>query len=845
MPKSSRDSTKGRSKKSSDASDGPSDSSRPSSLPPPAPSQRERPSSVPASALPLISVEAEPSTLGDELQARGRQDSGVEHRTDGVDQDERPSVPATPSARRAGSEPFLAAPTFLGSPPAPSNLSVRTDDSSASIRLDEAALLDPEGDDDDYSKTPIASIKNLARAPTAPSLRPNIIPGKDRPKRDTMVGFPAPPVGAPRPASVPVPPASGTSKPYSLPPAPTPPRSAPPAPPSSAPGLRAGSLPPMPAPPPSGSGPSRIPIPPLPVSSSLSAGSSPSRVPVPPPPAAASSAAAAPKLPSVPSAAHASSRPPPAPIANAAVYTGPTAPPASRRPELPLSSVYDDGDDDEVTNIFVPGSEAAMRLGESATLRSLSAPPATPRSAPRGSMPAPLSSSVVPARAAVSARPPSSRDQKTVPPVARLSAPPVQVQPISSMPVPSYDRYPQPRKSSAGRWLAVVAGFAVAAAVLFFLFVPRTGGLLITVARPGALPVKELAIYVDGESRCSESPCTVAELKAGSHLVRVQAAGFEATADQAIVVNPGADAVHNFMLTPAAALKSKLEVSAGLPGTKVFVDDTARGLLPLSLSDLEPREYKLRFEAGDRFEPLEQRVTLKPGETSKLEPSGWVLKRGKLTLSLPARFRAARVQLDGKTLRKFPATFELDAKEPHQLSASLRGYETLEQSITLSADQPEQQLAIELQRPGEKAREEAAAAVSTPTPSAATAPRAAERDQEPAQPEPLASRTPTTPADGHKTIFNTAIASGSKESAPKEANPAAEPAAAAFGTLNINSIPSTTVIVNGKTLGRTPRMGLKVKPGTQSIVFIHPEKGKKQTQVEVPAGDTKTVAVRF
>lgn len=415
------------------------------------------------------------------------------------------------------------------------------------------------------------------------------------------------------------------------------------------------------------------------------------------------------------------------------------------------------------------------------------------------------------------------------------------------MPVPSYDRYAQPRRSSAGRWLAVVGGFAVAAAVLFFLFVPRTGGLLITVARPGALPVKELAIYVDGESRCSESPCTVADLKAGSHLVRVQATGFEATAEQAIVVNPGTDAVHNFMLTPAAALKSKLEVSAGLPGTKVFVDDTARGLLPLSLSDLEPREYKLRFEAGDRFEPLEQRVTLKPGETSKLEPSGWVLKRGKLTLSLPARFRAARVLLDGKTIRKFPATFELDAKEPHQLSASLRGYETLEQSITLSADQPEQQLAIELQRPGEKAREEAAPA---PTPSvAAQSPaglaRAEEKDQEPAPAEPVASRTPTTPADGQKTIFNTAIASGSKESAPKETSPAAEPAAAAFGTLNINSIPSTTVIVNGKTLGRTPRMGLKVKPGTQSIVFIHPEKGKKQTQVEVPAGDTKTVAVRF
>lgn len=429
-----------------------------------------------------------------------------------------------------------------------------------------------------------------------------------------------------------------------------------------------------------------------------------------------------------------------------------------------------------------------------------------------------------------------------------MSAPPVQVQPISSMPVPSYDRYAQPRKSHAVRWVAVVGGFAVAAVVLFYLFVPRTGGLLITVARPGALPVKELAIYVDGESRCSESPCTVADLKSGSHLVRVQAKGFEATADQAIVVNPRTDAVHNFMLTPSAALKSGLEVSAGLAGTKVFVDDTARGTLPLSLRELEPREYRLRFEAGERFEPLEQRVTLKPGETSKVDVSGWVLKRGTLSLTLPARFRSAKVQLDGKTVRKFPAKFDLDAKQPHQLTASLRGFDTLEREITLSADQPEQAISIELERPGAKSAPEPAAQASAPSPAE---PRSEERqgatnDAAPAkQPasEPVASRSTTASSDSHKTIFNTTIKNDSEPTPVAAAEPA--PAAASFGTLNINSIPSTTVIVNGKTLGRTPRMGLKVKPGTQSIVFIHPDKGKKQTMVDVPAGDTKTVAVRF
>jgi serine/threonine-protein kinase len=427
-----------------------------------------------------------------------------------------------------------------------------------------------------------------------------------------------------------------------------------------------------------------------------------------------------------------------------------------------------------------------------------------------------------------------------------MSTPPVQVPPISSKPGTGYERYASPRKSTAGRRVAVVGGFAIAAAVLFFFFVPRTGALLVTVARPGALPITDLAIYLDGQLRCRESPCKVTELALGSHLVRVEAKGFEATADQAIAVTQSGEAIHNFMLTPLPVLKAGLEVSAGPPGTKVFVDDTARGTLPLSLTDLEPREYKLRFEAGERYEPLEQRVTLKPGETSKLDLAGLVLKRGKLSLSLPARFRAARVQLDGKLIRKFPATFELDAKQPHRLTASLRGYEDLERELSFTADQPELMLAIELERPGAKPREEVAAPAPAPMAQSATpsAPPAAARVSEVEEDEkdegsgPVASRTPTAPSDS-KSIFNTAIGKSNDSSS------ASAPAPASYGTLNINSIPSTTVIVNGKTLGRTPRLGLKVKPGTQSIVFIHPDKGKKQTQVDVPAGDTKTVAVRF
>jgi PEGA domain len=63
--------------------------------------------------------------------------------------------------------------------------------------------------------------------------------------------------------------------------------------------------------------------------------------------------------------------------------------------------------------------------------------------------------------------------------------------------------------------------------------------------------------------------------------------------------------------------------------------------------------------------------------------------------------------------------------------------------------------------------------------------------------------------------------------------------------LNINSIPPSTVIVDGSPQGKTPVVGLEVKPGSHAVVFKHPELGTKSRSVSIVAGATKTVSVRF
>jgi hypothetical protein len=65
------------------------------------------------------------------------------------------------------------------------------------------------------------------------------------------------------------------------------------------------------------------------------------------------------------------------------------------------------------------------------------------------------------------------------------------------------------------------------------------------------------------------------------------------------------------------------------------------------------------------------------------------------------------------------------------------------------------------------------------------------------------------------------------------------------GTLNINSIPVTKVVLDGRPLGDTPRIGVKVSPGPHTVTFIHPTLGRKSVSITVPGGETRTAAVRF
>ncbi len=66
------------------------------------------------------------------------------------------------------------------------------------------------------------------------------------------------------------------------------------------------------------------------------------------------------------------------------------------------------------------------------------------------------------------------------------------------------------------------------------------------------------------------------------------------------------------------------------------------------------------------------------------------------------------------------------------------------------------------------------------------------------------------------------------------------------GYLNINSVPASSVVLDGKPIGQTPQVHVTVSAGSHQIVFVNADQGlKKQVTVTVGSGETKVAAVKL
>ncbi|WP_437292113.1 PEGA domain-containing protein [Sorangium sp. So ce406] len=608
------------------------------------------------------------------------------------------------------------------------------------------------------------------------------------------------------PGSLPPPVTTKGTSPGSLPPPSLPPGSLPP--PATTKGTSPGSLPP--------------PMPP-----SAKAGTLP---PVVPPPSRQPSLPAI-SVPPIPSA----SPLPPAPTSAAPGSLPPVVPPPVRLPSVkPPQKAADEAkprrakgaavdmdwdDDEESTHVY--DREGNDRM-------------------PGRTTPLPnVSSSTIPKAAAAllassGGAAPAARTRTPIPtPPPIPSAPPIPDighRPLSRNDEPTAIRPRPATQQGAGKAGVILGGLALVAVLILavVLLVPKKGALTIDLKTLGGASVARAEIFIDGQKRCDTVPCIVRDLDPGSKAVKILAPDFPPR-DAVEIVEGGKDKVVVITLDSAGPARSQAGASTatglkigGAPGVKVLVDGVEKGTLPVEVS-VPPGEHKIRFEGGERYEPLEKTVEVGQGEAKDLGTVALKVVKGQITLDLATSGASVKLvnakgtekKLPDSAWKKPPVKVDVNPSEGWKVVATKKGYEDFSQPISFEDGRAEKTIQIAL---AEVSKPEAAAAPA-PAPEAPAAPRA-----EPA----AAAPKPEAPA------------------APKAEAPAAAPAAAAgAATLNINSIPVSKVVLDGRPLGSTPKVGVSVPAGSHTVTFIHPDLGKKSVTVSVKAGETKTAAVKF
>jgi hypothetical protein len=391
---------------------------------------------------------------------------------------------------------------------------------------------------------------------------------------------------------------------------------------------------------------------------------------------------------------------------------------------------------------------------------------------------------------------------------------PVSRPPSLATPTPAFDERPlRSRKLSPSALIAVGAGVVVLIAISVFLFLPRQGGLVVAVAGPGKKQVDTVQVFVDGHKQCDTSPCVVRDLSAGTaHIVKIKASGYASPADQPVSIKAGEDVVVNIDLTPSSG-GSGLKVTAAGTGLKLWVDGKEIGQLPQEVKDIAPGEHTIKVGGSDRYDTYEEKINVSSDEQKVVGPLKLKVLRGVANIEPGSNADGAKVMLvsgsEKRALTKLPTRIDIATDKEWKLVATRKGYSEFQTPLSFDTGEAERTFKIDLYKAGQDA-------------------------EEPAHATPRAIPQATPPAHRGKT----------PEPTPPPTKVAAKPAAGQ-GTLNVNSIPVSNVIVDGRPMGSTPKMGLSVAAGTHTIVFVHPEHGRKVVTVNVAAGQTATAATRF
>jgi serine/threonine-protein kinase len=380
---------------------------------------------------------------------------------------------------------------------------------------------------------------------------------------------------------------------------------------------------------------------------------------------------------------------------------------------------------------------------------------------------------------------------------------------VRSVTVPPRGRDANRKPGKRASWMALAAacvfgGGAIAAG--FVLLDAERGDLVIDVADQQCGSVDDVKVFVDDELACTSSPCTL-HVSRGSHVVRAQADGYELTAPEAVIVDPDVPTLHRVQF--GASTRTGIEVRSKLSGHTLYLDGKLIGELPQRVTGLTAGEHTILISAGEDYYAEERKIELKADELEVLEDIRLKPRSGTLRIAANDQLQRAVVTLDGERIQ-VPFEKQLDASKRYHLLARRSGFEDFETWVEFGADAREKDLNIQLM-PGQS---------------------------DSADTESQASRSESSESNSRSAAAGESVSSLRKQRAPSP-QPATGQA-----RLSLTSDPPSAVLLDGKPIGQTPK-SVTVTPGSHSVLFVHPTKGRARATAKLAPGQSKTLRARF
>ncbi len=353
-----------------------------------------------------------------------------------------------------------------------------------------------------------------------------------------------------------------------------------------------------------------------------------------------------------------------------------------------------------------------------------------------------------------------------------------------------------PRRASGQLIAAVIAAVVVIGGLAAFLLWPRTGQLIVNVTGPGGVEVPRLSVLVDGKDECSSSPCTVSDLAAGTHRLRITAPGYQQPAERMVAVPSGGDFTLDVSLVPGSGgADGGAGLAIGEIGKylRVKIDGQDRGEVPVRITDLTPGEHEIELVGNDRYAPFKEKVVIEADRVLDFEPKLTVTK-GLARVEAGRNAAGARVTLDcagDESLLSPPTSVDVDPKASCLLRAVRDGYGVFQTRVSFDDGRAEKTFTVDL------------------------------------EPAPAGG-----PLPGGGKVGGGKVGGG------------AQPSGGAQCKVTANSNPIATAVIDGRPMGKTPASAT-VSCGPHTVIFVHPEKGRRVVSVNATPGKTAVAAVRF